>query len=426
LLKHDASLHTDLELDSYLTFQRSVPAAAKALISSEEWKRDHPVSIVDVAPFLRSPPGHSVPSACLACLEDMKGNVARDTHGRPIILMMGMTYGTQLELEQQVAYALNRARQYRLPHLRPDEVCFVVEVMSRETKWLPASFRIPDGPVRMLCDFMKTKYPGSQYSAIHFCGLPSFVVQFFKLVRPFVSDQLWSQLKLKKSFAHLKEGGHVAPSSLLPEWDKEGCFHFDLDMYVEWRAQVEGVSRHDLCPRGRGRQYDSVFSLHPSLTLETVLGIPNQRENVIKTGWAEKQGSGMGLFASNRWKPKYLVLQPGVLIYFESNQISKTNVASKWIPIDESSSVERRFSTENNKGYVVCLISAGREYLFGFKTEKEASDWMRVLQQQYDQKAATSDEDESIEPINPLKVSSLLVGDFILEHDQQLKATVRR
>ena len=425
----EASSYTDLELDSYLTFQRSVSAAAKALIASEQWRRDHPVTIADVAPFVRAPPGHAVPPACLVCLEDGKGSVARDQQGRPIILMMGVIYGTEEELQQQVAYALQRAAQYRLPHQRPDEVCFVTEVQSRETKSLNPSFRIPDAAVRSLFDVMKSKYPGSQFSVVHFCGLPSFVAQFFKVVKPFVSEELWSRLKLKSSFAHLKAGGHVAPASLLPEWDKEGTFYFDLDMYVEWRAQEEDISMDALCARGEGRKYEGIFSFNPSLTLENLLGTPEKRENVLKRGWVEKQGSGLGLFASNRWKSKYMVLQPGLLVYFESSKISSTNEASKWIPIDESSSVQRvaSSSSSDEKKAVICLQSAGREYVFGCKNDQEADEWMQALQKQcYGAPAPEFDDETPTSMISPLKVSSLCVGDFQFEQDRRLSATLRQ
>lgn len=434
--------YTDLELDSYLKFQRSIPAAAKALIASEQWRLDHPVSIADVAPFIRAPPGGQtmLPSACLVCLEDGQGGVARDEQQRPIILMMGVLYGTEEELQQQVAYALQRASKYRLPHQRPDEVCFVTEVQSRETKSLSSSFRIPDGPVRSLFDFMKSKYPGSQLSVVHFCGLPRVVASCFKMVRPFVSDELWSRLKLKSSFAHLKAGNHVAPSSLLPEWDKEGTFSFDLDEYVEWRAQEEGISLDQICPRGQGRKYNGIFSFAPpSLTMENIMGTAEKQDGVIQEGWVEKQGSGLGLFSSNRWKSKYMILQPGLLVYFESSKISSTNVASKWIPIDHSSTVEQVTLDDKKEGVAgLCFQSVGREYIFGFKNEQESDDWLLALRQQChgsdSSSLSSSDDDEEQEgaptamigpPVSPAKVSSLCVGDFRFEQDRRLLATLR-
>ena len=422
----DVSSYTDLELDSYLKMQRSVASAAKALVASEQWRRDHPVTIADVAPFLRAPPNQATPPACLVCLEDGKGNVARDRQGRPIILMIGVIHGTEEELQQQISYALQRAAVYRLPHhQRVDEVCFVAEVQSRgETKSLNPSFRIPDGPVRSLFDFMKSKYPGSQFSVVHFCGLPGFVTQFFKLVKPFVSEELWSRLKLKSSFAHLKAGGYVDPSSLLPEWDKEGTFYFDLDMYVEWRAQEEGISVDRLCQRGQGRTYDGIFSISPpALTMEQLMGTPEKRENVLKKGWVEKQGSGLGLFATNRWKSKYMVLQPGLLVYFESNKISSTNEASKWIPMDGSSSVKRMVSDDNKA--VFCLQSAGRDYLFGCKNEQEADDWLLALGKQCCGGDTECELEEPHVMISPSKASSLCVGDFQFEQGRRLRATLR-
>jgi len=235
-LSHDSSAHTDLELDSYLKFQKNVSSAAKALVASTDWKRRNPVNIADVSCFYRAPPGgRSEPPGCLVCLEDMKGNVARDVEGRPIIRMMGMVFGSEEELKQQIAYALQRAACYRLPHHRPGEVCFVTEVWDRETNSLSPTFRFPDAAVRSLFDFMKYYYPGSQFSVLHFCGVPSFVAGFFKMVKPFLGEEMFGRLKFKSNYVHLKRDGHVTPDNLLPHWDKEGAFEFDLDQYVEWR-----------------------------------------------------------------------------------------------------------------------------------------------------------------------------------------------
>lgn len=396
--------YSELELDSYLKFQRSIPAAAKALLASRKWKRENPVTIKHVAQFIRAPEGKTTPPGCLVCLEDGKGDVARDTEGRPIICMIGMVYGTEQELKQQIAYALRRAAKYRLPHHRPDEVHFITEVSSRETGSLGQTFRFPDAAVRSLFDFMKAYYPGSQFSIVQMCGLPSFIVHFFKMLKPFVSEEIFGRLKLKPSFKHLKKDGYVAPDSLLPNWDKEGTFRFDLDEYVEWRAKEEGIPLSKVCPRGQGRKYDGniLFSMNITVSLEEVMGTPEKKERVIKSGWAEKQGSGMGLFSSNRWKSKYLVLTPGVLFYFENNKMNASNAASRVIAIDETSTVGR---VAGERKAMVCFQSAEREYVFGFASDKEADDWVELLQKECEEQGAA-------ERVKPSKVESLCVGDY--------------
>ncbi|CAB9515766.1 expressed unknown protein [Seminavis robusta] len=421
--------YSDLELDSFLQFTRSVPAAAKALLAARQWKEENPVSIADVASFYRAPSGTKIPPACLVCLEDGKGGVARDSEGRPIIWMMGVIYGNKEELKQQVTYALQRAAKYRLPHHRPDEVCFVTEVMSRTANplrlGLCSTFRFPDSAVRSLFDVMKTYFPGSQFSVLHFCGLPGFVTSAFKMIKPFVSAEVFSRLKLKPNFVHLKRDGYVDPESILPEWDKAGTFQFDLDEYVEWRAKQEGIPLSQIPPRGQGRSYSSFSDNNPAdfgLTTEALLGSPEKRQEVIKMGWMEKRGSGMGMFSSFRWKTKYMLLTPGCLFYFETGKISNTNTAQRMITIEPGSSVERLPCTEegNDMKAMICLQSEGRDYIFGFTNEDEAEEWLCALQSEcQNQNEDDDDEDTDAtstgtpEPlIYPTSVKRLLVGEF--------------
>jgi PH domain len=420
------STYSDLELDSFLTFHKSVPAAAKALLNARRWKEDNPVNIADVASYYRSPPGAKSPPAFLACLEDGQGGVARDNEGRPIIWMMGIIYGTKEELRQQLVYSLQRAARYRLPHHRPDEVCFVTEVMARESPnplrlGMCSTFRFPDAAVRSLLDFMRATYPGSQFSVLHFCGLPSVVTGTFKMVKPFVSIEAFNRLNLKSNFSHLKRDGHVDPASLLPHWDNQGTFRFDLDEYVEWRAKEEGIAFGRIPHRGGGRSYESKSNPEDfGLTTMALLGSPEARLNVIKMGWVDKRGSGAGLFASNRWKSKYMVLTPGCLFYFESPKISASNVPSRMISIDgEASSVRRLESTEegNDKTAMLQLLSEGREYIFGFSNEEEAEEWLQVLQiqcQSDDDGDASTGSASTIDPIMvyPASVSVLCVGAY--------------
>lgn len=420
-LSPTSELYSELELDSFLKFQKSVSAAAKTLLASRKWKQDNPLTIADVAPFCRAPQGRSSPPGCLVCLEDGKGGVARDNEGRPIICMMGMVHGNEQELKQQIAYALQRAAVYRLPHNRPGEVCFVTEVLSRETGSLSPTFRVPGLAVKSLFDFMKMYYPGSQFSVVHFCGLPKVVAGFFKCVKPFMSEEIFGRLKLKSSFAHLKKDGYIEPDSLLPHWDKEGTFQFDVDQYVEWRAQAEGIPSTQLCPRGQGRTYNGVFgAMSATISTQDMLGTEEGKERVVKSGWSEKQGSGMGLFSSNRWKSKYLVLTPSLLLYFESAKVSTSNGATRIISIDASSSVGRLASTPGEKKSLICFQSADREYVFAFSSENEAEAWVQALQKQCEAMGAPG-------KVKPASVSSLCVGDYQISlTDRRMSTTLRQ
>ena len=376
---------SDAELASFLHIQPSVEAAAKAIVAAEKWKHENGLTIKNVAEFLRSPPGATMPPGCLVCLEDGKGGVARDKKGRPIIMKIGMMYGSEEEMKHQLAYAVQRANTYinpeDYPDLAPYECCFVVEVCSRETGSLNATFRFPDANTRSLLDFMKRVYPGSQFSVAHFCGLPSFVVGSFKLVKPFVSKEIFDRLKLKSSFKHLKKEGYVEPASLISHWDPEGTFDFDLDRYVEWRAEEEGVPLDQICARGQGRSYNAKSEMERAVSLFELLGTADNREKILKHGSVEKKGSGVGLFASSRWKPKFLVLAPGMLLYFDSKKISDSNVASRLIPIGPSADVERIYGEEGKKA-AMRFFCGEREYIFGFSAVQEAEEWTQALRKQ--------------------------------------------
>ena len=161
-----------------------------------------------------------------------------------------------------------------------------------------------------------------------------------------MSEEMYSRLNVKSNTGHLQKEGYMTTDNLLPEWDPQGTFHFNLDDYVDWRAHEErDMIRPDqtVCPQGQGRSYKGKLEIPQAsvLTTKQLLGSPEARENVMKSGWADKRGSGLGLFASNRWKRKFVILTQGLLTYFESAKISSSNHASRTIFIDKSSSVKR-------------------------------------------------------------------------------------
>jgi len=372
-LSHDPSDYTNGDLLSFHRIQGNVGDAARAIISSAEWKKENPVTIADVAPFLRSPPGEKYPSGCFVCLEDMKGGVARDSTGRPIILMNGMVHGSAEEMKKNVAYALERCKLYCREEdgLLPGESCTIVELISRETGWLNGSFRFPDANHKALFDFMRGVYPASQLSTTHFCGVPRFIVSFFALCKPFMPFDMFNRLNVKSNFKHLKKDGHISPDNMLSFWDEEGKMDFDFDKYVEWRCKEEGID--NVCAIGEGRKAEA--SAAPPSAAE-LLG-DNANANVIKSSQVQKQGSGKGLFGSSKWKTKFLVLQPGLLLYFDSKKVSHTNHASRLIPINSQSSVERPGSND-----LVVIKSLQRDYLFKFNSEEEAEEWTNVLREE--------------------------------------------
>ena len=83
------------------------------LQSTNAWRKAFKTpTILDCAPFLRIPEGNSGPDGCVVCLEDMKGDCARDLRGRPIVASIGMLHGSAKEMQSQMVYATNRALLY--------------------------------------------------------------------------------------------------------------------------------------------------------------------------------------------------------------------------------------------------------------------------------------------------------------------------
>lgn len=373
-LSHDPSDYTNGDLLSFYKIQGSISDAAKAVISSAQWKKNNPVTIADVAPFLRAPPGEKYPSGCFVLLEDMEGGVARDSSGRPIILMNGMVHGSAEEMKKNISYALERCKLYCREEdgQVSGESCTVVEIVSRDTGSLNTSFRFPDANHKALFDFMRAVYPGSQLSTTHFCGVPRFIVSCFALCKPFMASELFDRLNVKSNFKHLKKDGHISLDNMLSVWDAKGKLEFDFDKYIEWRCKEEQID--NVCPIGEGRKAEATSYIPPS-ALE-LLG-DEADENIIKSGQVQKQGSGKGLFGTSKWKTKLLVLQPGLLVYFDSKKVTSDNHASRMIPINAQSSVER----PGEDGHIV-IKALQREFLFKCFSEEDAEDWAKILRKE--------------------------------------------
>merc|ERR1719329_2131220 len=71
----------------------------------------------------------------------------------------------------------------------------------------------------------------------HFCGLPRAVTWAFALTKPFMAKEAYEALILRPDFSDLHK--YVPKASILKEWG--GDLEFDMDAYVRWRAEEEGV-----------------------------------------------------------------------------------------------------------------------------------------------------------------------------------------
>jgi hypothetical protein len=67
------------------------------------WQQTSPPgTIADFAPMMMTPPGCGGPDGCIVCLEDMKGDCARDSRGRPIIANIGKQEQTRLRERKSI------------------------------------------------------------------------------------------------------------------------------------------------------------------------------------------------------------------------------------------------------------------------------------------------------------------------------------
>lgn len=387
-LGHDHTIHSDPQLAAFLrTKDGDVSHSAAAVVDAEQWKTDNPVSIRDIAPFLRAPPGRSAPPGCVVLLEDMTGNdCARDADGRPVLLSIGMIHGTAEEMQRQQAYANLRAEKYFRPELGHHSCSVVIEVYPRDEKQTVPTFRFPDKNFRTLFDMNERVFPGSQQSTTHFCGLPRYITYAFKLCKPFMSADAYNNMKLKPDFKHLKKEKYLPTTSMLSSWDKEGTLEFDLDAYVEWRAKEEGFDLKDICPRGQGRSYDpevqNAMEGLDRVSSKELLGAPSSPESeggrsIVKHGPAKKRGSGRGMFANTKSKTKLLVAQKGSLFYFDSEDISAANLASRAIALDESCTAERTDDEPNG----VRVTTRDRDFVFGMGSDEEADEWVSAVRE---------------------------------------------
>jgi hypothetical protein len=394
---------TDEDLLSFLLAcnMDGAKAAAKLRGAASALAGFGEVTIADVAPWYRTPsPDRKVPDGCIVLLEDMKGGVARDQLGRPVMASIGMQHGTAEEMRKQYLYVSKRVEQYALPGLPPGAGCVVIDVAPQE-KGAPVSFRFPDKDVRIVFDTQERCFPGALFSSSHFCGLPMFVTWAFRLVRPFMRAETYEAMVLKPSFAHLPK--HVDPSSMLPRWG--GTLQWDLDEYVEWRAREEGVDLATLCPRGAGKAFDAQAAANAqaaalaaaSGSSEDAAGAAGGGAGVsapdflaeggaIKHGAVSKRGSGRGLFSTVRWKPKLLVLTPEALAYFDKvDPEDKGNALARLVPLRGpagtagDASVARVGGTSAGNAHQFCVSAGGRDYLFSADSADVADGWVRAI-----------------------------------------------
>eukprot|EP00290_Baffinella_frigidus_P025995 CAMPEP_0180233496 /NCGR_PEP_ID=MMETSP0987-20121128/28106_1 /TAXON_ID=697907 /ORGANISM="non described non described, Strain CCMP2293" /LENGTH=450 /DNA_ID=CAMNT_0022199317 /DNA_START=33 /DNA_END=1385 /DNA_ORIENTATION=+ len=373
----------DGDVLGYLQYRNWDIAQAEAQMrTTQGFRKSHRPTIADVAPFILPAPGCFAPDACQILLEDMKGGVLKDNEGRLVILWIGLCHGTPAEQLAQQAYVCRRCRLYAEPG-KVMRFCTVIEAKGRGAAVrLPAesgtrlSFRYPDKGSKALMDAQKQHFPATQYGAnTHVCGVPRAVQWGFALMRPFMSKEAYEALMLRTDFAHLKN--HLPASSLLKEWGGE--VEFDLVKYVKWRAKEEGITIDpSLVRRFEPSDSNQIEDNSPdSFAGITSATVSKWDPAPVKMGAVEKQGSGQGWFATNKWKGKLLAAgPPGFACYFDSEKVSDSNTASRVIPLFGAFV---QSDADGSKKHAWTLVTPQRTFKFAASDAAGADAWVAAL-----------------------------------------------
>lgn len=370
-LKEQFPAIADGELLGYLKVRNwHVADAVMQLQASQAWEGSISPTIADVACFMRG-----APDGCIVCLEDMKGDCARDALGRPIVLSIGMLHGSLYEQKQQMVYALRRARHYYKNDAQIHSNCVVIEVIPRPGA--KATFRFPDQNTKQLMEMQKHHFPGTLSSTTHFCGVPSAVTWAFALCKPFMDAEAYNNMVLRPDFSHLTGSGYLDKCNALRSWGLGGGFDFDLDSYIQWRASEECVVPNDVV-----RHYDPSNAHGESLLEKSLLQVPanEQRKRAIRSAKVSKRGGGVGLFSSFKWKPKLLMLLPGVLLYFDDLDEESDSLPSTAIALAQGAHTRVvDFGDRGSATWAFEVVAPGRTYTFACDSEDDRRDWTEAI-----------------------------------------------
>jgi hypothetical protein len=163
----------------------------------------------------------------LLCLENENGCM-RDLHGRPIVLSIGMVFGTTDDMTTQVEYAVNNA----IEHLGDNnEFCTVIETNH-------TSFRFPDSQMKELFDLLRFKYL-QNIGTIHFINLSMRLRMGIHIALSLVPYELRSKIVLHKNTRSFLK--YMPAHCHLKRWD--GNIEFNINEYVDMRCKLENVQR---------------------------------------------------------------------------------------------------------------------------------------------------------------------------------------
>lgn len=161
------------------------------------------------------------------CLETQTKSF-RDILDRPIILSVGVVFGTLDEMKDQVNYALTRSKQYQVGN----GICTVIEGNHK-------SFRFPDKTIVELLRYICKTHPECLNSPIHFVNLSRLYQFGVSIALKVIPEKLARNVYIHKNADSLHR--HLQAESRLKRWG--GKEDFDIDKYAEWRCLSERATK---------------------------------------------------------------------------------------------------------------------------------------------------------------------------------------
>jgi len=247
---------------------------------------------------------------CVICLETEEGCLT-DVCDRPIVLSIGIVYGTLEEMTKQVEYALQRARNYDVSN----GVCTVVECNHK-------SFRFPEKNMKEIFDIVRFRYKECIDSPIHFISLPMFYRIGFNFALHFVPSSLSKNIIVHKNLSTFLK--HIPYKHRLKRWN--GTLDFDVDEYAKWRCKQENTTI-------------SLFSEKISVKCvqESLLELQQSSNSKVMSAVAD------GIFYMEKYdfwgknkKRKMLMVVKNCVLIFDDTKISTTNVYSRKINLNSA------------------------------------------------------------------------------------------
>jgi len=167
---------------------------------------------------------YSGTDGCILCLSP-NNTQFKDIQGRPIVVLIGMVYGTFDEMHLQINHAINSAEN------SSSGICYVFETNH-------PSFRFPEKNIRKIMkDINSCKH--AEHSVIHVVGLSRFYKFWFKFAMKFIKLDVKQRLIVHDDLSSLST--HIPPHFLLTRW--KGQVAFDIDAFVTEKCALENCER---------------------------------------------------------------------------------------------------------------------------------------------------------------------------------------